>query len=152
MYLTLIMLPLLGSIASGLFGRKIGINGAHVITCCSVITTTILVIIIFVEVGINNIPVTINVGKWVDVEALYVLWNFKFDSLTVSMLLPVLIVSSLVHVYSISYMSHDPYSILGRYLNGGKLSNSGKFLKLLVPNYSWKIISGWSNYSDKVIS
>jgi NADH-ubiquinone oxidoreductase chain 5 len=33
-----------------------------------------------------------------------------FDSLTVSMLLPVLIVSSMVHVYSISYMSADPHN------------------------------------------
>jgi len=33
-----------------------------------------------------------------------------FDSLTVSMLLPVLVVSSMVHVYSISYMSSDPHN------------------------------------------
>nr|YP_010547019.1 NADH dehydrogenase subunit 5 [Paecilomyces variotii]UYI31795.1 NADH dehydrogenase subunit 5 [Paecilomyces variotii] len=110
MYLTLIILPLLGSIASGLFGRKIGVTGSHIITCSSVIITTILAILAFFEVGLNNIPVTINIARWVDVEALYVLWNFKFDSLTVSMLLPVLIISSLVHIYSIGYMSHDPHN------------------------------------------
>jgi NADH-ubiquinone oxidoreductase chain 5 len=110
MYLTLIILPLLGSIASGFFGRKIGVSGSHLITCTSVIITTVLAIIAFFEVGVNNIPVTINVARWIDVEALNVLWNFKFDSLTVSMLLPVLIVSSLVHIYSISYMSHDPHN------------------------------------------
>ena len=110
MYLTLIILPLLGSITSGFFGRKIGISGSHLITCSSVIITTILAIIAFIEVGLNNTPVTINVARWIDVEALNVLWNFRFDSLTVSMLLPVLIVSSLVHIYSISYMSHDPHN------------------------------------------
>jgi NADH-ubiquinone oxidoreductase chain 5 len=110
MYLTLIILPLLGSIVSGFFGRKVGVTGAHIITCVSVITTTLLAIIAFFEVGFNNIPVTINVARWVDVESLYVLWNFRFDSLTVSMLIPVLIVSSLVHIYSISYMSHDPHN------------------------------------------
>jgi len=110
MYLTLIVLPLLGSIVSGFFGRKVGVSGAHLITCTSVITTTLLAIIAFFEVGFNNIPVTINVAKWLDVESLYVLWNFRFDSLTVSMLIPVLIVSSLVHIYSISYMSHDPHN------------------------------------------
>ena len=110
MYLTLIILPLLGSIVSGFFGRKVGVKGAHLITCASVITTTFLAILAFFEVGFNNIPVTINVARWVDVESLYVLWNFRFDSLTVSMLLPVLIVSSLVHIYSISYMSHDPHN------------------------------------------
>ena len=110
MYLTLIFLPLLGSIVAGLFGRKVGITGAHIITCMSVVITTILAIITFFEVGFNNIPVIINIGRWVDVESLYVLWSFRFDSLTVSMLLPVLIVSSLVHIYSISYMSHDPHN------------------------------------------
>ena len=110
MYLTLIILPLLGSIVSGFFGRKVGVSGAHLITTGSVITTTALAILAFFEVGFNNIPVTINVARWIDAESLYVLWNFRFDSLTVSMLLPVLIVSSLVHVYSISYMSHDPHN------------------------------------------
>ena len=110
MYLTLIILPLLGSISSGFFGRKIGVTGSHLITSSLVITTTILAILAFFEVGMNNIPVTINVGRWIDAETLNVLWNFKFDSLTVSMLLPVLIVSSLVHIYSISYMSHDPHN------------------------------------------
>lgn len=33
-----------------------------------------------------------------------------FDRLTVSMLLPVLIVSSMVHIYSISYMERDPHN------------------------------------------
>lgn len=35
---------------------------------------------------------------------------------------------------------------------GIKLSNSGNFLKLIVPSYIWKYISGWTNYSDKVTS
>src|ERR1700722_5324620 len=65
MYLTLIILPLLGSIFSGFFGRKIGINGSHLITCSSIIITTVL---------------------------------------------SLLILSSLVHIYSISYMSHDPHN------------------------------------------
>ncbi len=33
-----------------------------------------------------------------------------------------------------------------------KPSNYGDFLKSLVPNYIWKYISGWSNYSGTVIS
>ena len=33
-----------------------------------------------------------------------------------------------------------------------KLSNSGDILKLIIPNYIRKVISGWSNYSCKVTS
>ena len=110
MYLAIVTLPLLGSIASGFFGRKIGVSGAQLITCTCVIITTLLAIITFFEVGLNNIPTSINLFRWIDSESLNALWGFNFDSLTVSMLIPVLIVSSLVHVYSIGYMSHDPHN------------------------------------------
>ena len=110
MYLALIVLPILGSTVSGFFGRKIGVSGSQLITCTCIIITTFLSIIAFIEVGLNNIPVTINLFRWVDAETLNISWGFNFDSLTVSMLIPVLIVSSLVHVYSIGYMSHDPHN------------------------------------------
>jgi NADH-ubiquinone oxidoreductase chain 5 len=110
MYLAIITLPLLGAIVSGFFGRKIGVSGAQLITCFSIISTAFLVIIAFFEVGLNNITVSIDLFKWIDSESLNVLWSFHFDSLTVSMLIPVLIVSSLVHIYSIGYMSHDPHN------------------------------------------
>ena len=110
MYLAIITLPLLGSIVAGFFGRKVGVSGAQLITCTSVIVTTLLASIAFFEVGLNNIPVSISLFRWIDSESLNVLWGFHFDSLTVSMLIPVLIVSSLVHIYSIGYMSHDPHN------------------------------------------
>jgi len=110
MYLAIIILPLLGSIVSGFFGRKVGVSGAQLITCTCVIITTLLTIITFIEVGLNNIAVSINIFRWIDSESLNVLWGFHFDSLTVSMLIPVLIVSSLVHIYSVGYMNHDPHN------------------------------------------
>lgn len=153
MYLAVIVLPLLGSIVSGFFGRKVGVSGAQIITCLCVMITTFLATIAFFEVGLNNIPVSIGLARWIDSESLNVLWAFQFDSLTVSMLIPVLIVSSLVHFYSIGYMSHDPRGrVRGKRVYGGKLPNSGELLKLKVPSSSWKTISGWSNYSGTVIS
>ena len=110
MYLAIIVLPLLGSIVSGFFGRKVGVTGSQWITCASVIITTLLSTLAFIEVGLNNISVSLQLFRWVDSESLNVLWSFNFDSLTVSMLIPVLIVSSLVHIYSIGYMSHDPHN------------------------------------------
>ncbi len=110
MYLALIILPLLGSIASGFFGRKIGVTGSQIITSSLVIITTLLAIIAYLEVGIQSVPVSIQLFNWIDSESLNVYWGFHFDSLTVSMLIPVLIVSSLVHIYSIGYMSHDPHN------------------------------------------
>ena len=109
MYLAVLILPLLGSIISGFFGRKIGITGAQIMTCTAVVITTILAVLLFFEVGLNNVPTSIEAFRWIDSESLNVSWAFYYDSLTVSMLIPVLIVSSLVHIYSIGYMSHDPH-------------------------------------------
>ena len=59
MYLSIIILPLLGSIVSGFFGRKVGVKGAQIITCLSVIITTILAIITFFRIPQNNVE------KWI---------------------------------------------------------------------------------------
>jgi NADH-ubiquinone oxidoreductase chain 5 len=63
MYLSIITLPLLGSIVSGFFGRKVGVSGAQLVTCLNVITTTVLAIIAFFEVGFNNNPVYIHLFR-----------------------------------------------------------------------------------------
>jgi NADH-ubiquinone oxidoreductase chain 5 len=110
MYLALIIFPLLGSISSGFFGRKIGVKGSHLLTCTFVLITTIFSVMSFFEVGFNNIAVGIKLFRWIDSESFNILWGFNFDSLTVSMLIPVLIISLLVHIYSIGYMSHDPHN------------------------------------------
>jgi len=109
MYLAIITLPLLGAIISGLLGRKVGITGAQLITSGSVITTCLLALVAFYEVGLSISPVSIKLFSWIDSESLTIDWGFNFDALTVSMLIPVLIVSALVHVYSIGYMSEDPH-------------------------------------------
>ena len=153
MYLAIIVLPILSSIVSGFFGRKVGVSGAQLITCLSVIIIAYMATIGFIEVGLNNIPVSVLLFRWVDSESLNVLWGFNFDSLTVSMLIPVLIVSSLVHMYSIGYMSHDPRThVRGKCVYGDKLPNSGKLLKLKVPSSNWETMSGWSNNSGMVTS
>ena len=110
MYLSLIVLPLLASIISGLLGRKIGVYGSQILTTGSILFISIVSIITFIEVGFNNIPVSIKLFNWVNSEYINIEWEFYLDSLTVSMLLPVLIISLLVHIYSIGYMSNDPHN------------------------------------------
>jgi NADH-ubiquinone oxidoreductase chain 5 len=63
MYLAIITLPLLGAIVSGFFGRKVGVSGSQLITCISIIITTLLAIIAFIEVGLNKITVSLNLFK-----------------------------------------------------------------------------------------
>lgn len=110
MYLTILILPLLGSIVSGFLGRKIGVTGSHFVTIMCLVITSLLSVIAFYEVGIMGSPVSIQLTSWIDSEIMSVSWGFLFDSLTVSMLLPVLFVSTLVHIYSTNYMSEDPHN------------------------------------------
>jgi NADH-ubiquinone oxidoreductase chain 5 len=48
MYLIIIISPLIGSIVSGFFGRKIGISGAHILSSCFVVLSTILAFIAYI--------------------------------------------------------------------------------------------------------
>lgn len=115
MYLSILFLPLLGSVVSGLLGRKIGVTGSHIITCSSLGFTSVMAAIAFYEVGICGSPVSIYLTSWIDSELMSISWGFLFDSLTVSMLIPVLFVSTLVHIYSISYMGEDPLIVLEKH-------------------------------------
>ncbi|CAL6438267.1 unnamed protein product [Bathycoccus prasinos] len=61
------------------------------------------------KVGIAGSPCYIQLAPWFTSEFFDATWGFMFDSLTVVMLVVVTFVSTLVHIYSISYMSEDPH-------------------------------------------
>jgi hypothetical protein len=110
MYLTILILPLLGSFVSGFLGRKIGVTGSHIITCTCLILSSILATIAFYEVGLSSSPVIINLFNWIDSEYMTISWEFLFDQLTISMFIPVLYISSLIHIFSTDYMAEDPHN------------------------------------------
>lgn len=110
MYLTLIFLPFFGAIAAGMRGRALGSTGAQLISTTCIIISTILCYVAFYEVALCRSPVNVNIGSWIDMGIMSVSWSFYFDDLTVAMLLPVLTVSSCVHIYSMSYIAHDPHT------------------------------------------
>lgn len=110
MYLSIIVLPILSSIVSGLLGRKVGVTGSHIISSVSLILCSILISVAFYEVGLSGSPVYINLGSWLDSEILTISWEFYFDQLTVSLGLAVIYCSTLIHIYSIDYLSSDPHN------------------------------------------
>jgi len=109
MYLSIIILPLLSSMVSGFLGRKVGVTGSQIITCGSLIVTSVLITIAFYEVGICGSPVNIEIINWLDIEILNISWSFYFDQLTVSLGLAVIYCSTLIHIYSVDYLSTDPH-------------------------------------------
>ena len=109
MYLTILFLPLLGFLLAASGGRFFGWRGTPLITTFCVFLSSLFSFIAFYEVGIAGSPCYIQLAPWFTSEFFDATWGFMFDSLTVVMLVVVTFVSTLVHIYSISYMSEDPH-------------------------------------------
>lgn len=107
MYLLVIFFPLIGFLLSSLFGRFLGRIGSVIITTSCLFFSVCVSFFIFYEVCLSNSVCIIKVADWFSVGVLNVSWGFLFDSLTSMMLIIVTLISFLVHMYSISYMSHD---------------------------------------------
>ena len=109
MELTLLFLPLIGSIISGFFGKRIGERNSEILTSTLVSISTILSILIFYKVIFENYNNNVIISSWINSGFLSVNWSIKIDALSSVMLVVVTLVSSLVHIYSIGYMSNDPH-------------------------------------------
>ena len=105
----IIFLPLLGSIISGLFGKYIGSRNSEIITSLFVSTSAFLSFIIFYKVLNQDYTNNLNIFTWINSGTLNVSWSIDIDALSSVMLVVVTLVSSLVHIYSIGYMSDDPH-------------------------------------------
>ena len=87
-----------------------GSRPAEVITSSFLVVSAILSWIAFFSVGFGETELErVQVMSWFASGTLAVDWAFRIDTLTVVMLVVVTTVSSLVHIYSIGYMAHDPY-------------------------------------------
>ena len=109
MEISIIALPLIASIISGFFGRFIGDRNSEIVTSFLVTISAILSILILYEVIVNQYQDNIIIAKWISSGSLNVNWSIQIDPLSAVMLVVVTSVSSLVHIYSIGYMSHDPH-------------------------------------------
>ena len=109
MEFALLFLPLLASITSGFFGKYIGDRNSEIVTSLFVSISALLSLIIFYQVIVNGYENNVVIGTWINSGALNVNWSIKVDALSAVMLVVVTLVSSLVHIYSIGYMSHDPH-------------------------------------------
>ena len=105
----IVFLPLIGSIISGFLGRILGLRLSHFISCSLILTSSVLSAYLF-YMALNGYQTSNQfLFDWINSGAIDASWSLKFDTLTSVMLVVVTSVSALVHIYSIGYMSHDPY-------------------------------------------
>lgn len=107
--LTVILLsPLFGAIAAGLFGRVIGRKGAHIVTIFGVTVSTLLSMYVFYLFVIQGAdPYNVNVYTWLVSDGISFSIGYLIDTLSATMMLVVTFVSLMVHIYTIGYMEND---------------------------------------------
>jgi len=105
----IIFLPLIGSIISGFFGKFLGSRNSEILTSLFVSISSILSFLIFYKVFNESYTNNLDVLTWINSGTFNVNWSIKIDALSSVMLVVVTLVSSIVHIYSIGYMSRDPH-------------------------------------------
>ncbi|MFM2043700.1 MAG: NADH-quinone oxidoreductase chain [Pseudomonadota bacterium] len=103
-----VFLPLLGAFIAGFFGRLITDRGSQIVTCTLMGIAAVLSVMLFVRIGFGDAGGTVHLMTWIDSGTFEVNWSLRMDTLTAIMLVVVNGVSSMVHLYSVGYMSHDP--------------------------------------------
>ncbi len=106
---SILFLPLIASIISGFFGKFIGDKGSEIITSLFVSISAILSFVVFYKVINDGYSNNLIIATWINSGSLIANWSINVDALSSVMLVVVTLVSSLVHIYSIGYMSHDPH-------------------------------------------
>lgn len=111
MYILPLFFTFFGFFTAFFFGKIIGLFGATILTTFFVFLAMITSFFLFYEVGLNGNPTYFKYFNWIRTDTMDIEWGFQYDSLTVSMLLVVTIVSFLTHMYSIEYMNGDPHQV-----------------------------------------
>ena len=103
----IVFLPLIGAIL-GYSLKFLGDRYSEVITTTFLFLSAIFSTIVFYNGIVYGEYANYKIIEWISSGSLKVDWSINIDPLSSIMLVVVTSVSSLVHLYSIGYMSHDP--------------------------------------------
>ena len=135
------VLPLLGAIIAGLFGKVVGRTGAHTVTIAGVAISCVLSISVWKDLvwggaAIYNAPVY----SWLVSDGIHFQVGFLIDRLSALMMVVVTFVSLCVHVYTIGYMADDSgYQRFFSYISLFTFS----MLMLVMSNNFMQLFFGW---------
>jgi NADH-quinone oxidoreductase subunit L len=101
----LVAFPALGALILLIGGRRTNTWG-HLLGCATVIASFVYGLSLFFANSFDQ-PVDTLLYSWIPVEALQVDFGLRIDPLSVTFVLLITGVGSLIHIYSIGYMSDD---------------------------------------------
>jgi NADH-quinone oxidoreductase subunit L len=102
-----VFMPLLGLLINLALGRRLGERFVSWVACCAAVLA--LALSVALAVGLFYAPggAVIHLADWIQVGQLGVPWDFRVDTLSVTMMLLVTGVGSLIHIYASGYMHED---------------------------------------------
>lgn len=107
--LVIMLLPLLGALIAGLFGKQIGRRATHWVTISLMTIAFLLSSYIFATIVLLGQPAVEGVVyNWVTAGSFQFDIGLLVDRLSATMIFVVSFVSLMVHIYTIGYMADDP--------------------------------------------
>lgn len=103
----IILLPLLGFLINGLFGKNLPKIVVGSLATLAVFGSFCIAVSIFMNMNSESQPVVIKAFEWFRVNGIQVNFGFQIDQLSLLMVMVITGIGSLIHLYSIGYMSHD---------------------------------------------
>ena len=108
LYAIAVFSPLLGSLIAGLLGRLIGDRLSQVATIGLMVLAAFCGVTCWIDLVWRAAPVAVlPIATWMHVGGFDLAWALRFDTLSVTMVAMVASVATLIHLYSVGYMSHD---------------------------------------------
>ena len=138
-YLLVVLLPLIGAIAAGFFGRRLGRVNSHRIAIAGVALSCLLSFVVLFD-ALSGTVFNESIYTWATIGGLRFEVGFLVDSLTATMMVVVTSVSLAVHVYTIGYMEEDEgYQRFFSYISLFTFS----MLMLVMSNNFLQLFFGW---------
>jgi NADH-quinone oxidoreductase subunit L len=105
--LLLLLAPFIGFLFNVFFGKSIGKSASGIIGTLAVFTSFLASAYFFGAITANPTGIQISLFDWIQISNFKVDFGFLLDQLSILWLLFVTGIGSLIHMYSISYMSDD---------------------------------------------
>jgi NADH-quinone oxidoreductase subunit L len=138
-----IFAPLFGSLIAGLLGRTIGERAAQAVTIICMLLAAVCGVSAFVglvyEGGHTGV---VSLGTWIDVGTFHVSWALRYDALSAVMVAMITCVATLIHIYSVGYMSHEPANSTWRFFSYLSLFTFA-MLMLVTADNLLQLFFGW---------
>ncbi len=143
LFATAVFAPLLGSLVALLFGKQIGDRASQAVTIICMILAAICGTSAFVSLVYGGgAPGVVTLATWVSSGDFNVTWALRYDTLSAVMVAMITFIATLIHIYSVGYMGHEPHGSVWRFFSYLSLFTFA-MLMLVTADNLLQLFFGW---------